>query len=162
MFGIEPRFLKKHPGIKPSENIKSLSLLLKREFAEAILKGEKTVEFREYSDYYCRRIYDAKLVEYGDNHVSNNDMEDFLTFAKPLRIVESIHFHNYNNTWSLDVECIDNWTVVVTKDGVKDLQDTYGCHELDELLAELEEKKATERPIFFYFAIGKVISKSGF
>lgn len=159
--GNRRAFFRKYPDIKPSENIKCLSLLLKKEFAEAIINGEKTVEFRNYTKYYCGRLYDAKLVQYGDAHVSDKDMEDFVDFTRPLRKVETIHFHNYNNTWSLDVEVIDNWTVIVDKAGVQDMQEAFGCHELDGLLEELEEKKATERPIFFYFALGKVISKTG-
>ena len=154
-------FFGKYPDVKRSENIKCLDLLLKKEFAEAIVRGEKTVEFRDYSKHYCDRIYDKALVKYGDEHVAEEDMDDFLDFALPLRQVDTIHFHNYNNSWTLDVEVVDNWTVAVVKDEVEALQEAYNCHELDDLLADLEAKKAQDRPIFFYFALGKVLSKTG-
>lgn len=154
-------FFEKYPEVKRSENIKCLDLLLKKEFAEAIIKGEKTVEFRDYSKHYQDRLYDKALLEYGEKNIPVEDMDDFVDFARPLRKVESIHFHNYNNSWSLDVEVIDNWTIAVNKDEVKNLQMDYDCHELDALLEDLEKQKAKDRPIFFYFALGKVLFVSG-
>lgn len=154
-------FFEKYPEVKRSENIKSLDLLLKKEFAEAIIKGEKKVEFRDYSKHYQDRLYDKVLLDYGNKNISEKDMDDFVDFARPLRKVESIHFHNFNNSWSLDVEVIDNWTVAVTKEEVENLQMDYDCHELDGVLEELEKQKAKDRPLFFYFALGKILAISG-
>lgn len=148
-------FFEKYPEVKRSENIKCLDLLLKKEFAEAIIKGEKTVEFRNYSKHYQDRLYDKALLDYGDKNIPDEDMYDFVDFARPLRKVETIHFH------TLDVEVIDNWTVAVNKDEVENLQMDYDCHELDALLEDLEKQKAKGRPIFFYFALGKILSVSG-
>ena len=150
-------FFEKYPDVKRSEPIKCLNLIMKKEFAEAILKGEKTVEFRAYSKHYMDRLYDKDLMDYGEANIPDEDMDDFVDFARPLREVEKIHFHNYNNTWFLDVECIDNWTVVVTNEGVADLKAEFGCDELDDMLADLNKQKAKDRPIFFYFALGKVL-----
>ena len=154
-------FFEKYPKVKRSDNIKVLNLIMKKEFAEAILKGEKTVEFRAYTKHYIDRLYDKNLVDFGDTYVKDEDMDDFVDFTRPLRQVETIHFHNYNNTWSLDVEVVDNWTVAVTRDQVQELQDEYNCHELDEVLVDMERMRKKDRPIYFYFALGKVLSREG-
>ena len=154
-------FFEKYPNVKRSENIKCLNLLLKKEFAEEIIKGNKKVEFRAYSKHYMDRLYDKALLDYGDKNIPDEDMNDFVDFARPLRKVEKIHFHNYNNSWSLDVEVIDNWTVAVTRDEVESLQMDYDCHELDEMLEDLEKQKAKNRPIFFFFAMGEILSREG-
>lgn len=150
-------FFEKYPHVKRSEPIKVLNLIMKKEFAEAILKGEKTVEFRAYSQHYSDRLYDKNLMNVVAETIADEDMNDFVDFARPLREVETIHFHNYNNSWHLDVECVDNWTVAVVDEEVKDLRDTFGCTELDEMLAEMNARKEKNRPVFFYFAIGKVL-----
>ena len=154
-------FFEKYPDVKRSENIKCLNLLMKKEFAEAIIKGEKREEFRAYSKHYMDRLYDKALLDYGDKNIPDEDMNDFVDFARPLRKVERIHFHNYNNSWSMDVEVDDNWTVAVTREEVEDLQLTYDCHELDDMLVDLEKTKEKNRPIFFYFALGKILSREG-
>ena len=150
------KFFEKYPDCKVSEPIECLSLVMRKEFAEAILRGEKTVEYRDYSQYYQNRIYDWKLMEYAER-IAQEDMDDFVDFARPLRKVKMIHFHNYNNTWFLDVEVIDTWTVAVVRTEVEMLKREYNSDELFELLEDLEAKKATDRPIFFYFALGKVL-----
>lgn len=153
-------FFDKYPNVKRSENIKVLNLIMKKEFAEAIIKGEKTVEYRAYSKHYSDRLYDKNLLDYGENYIKDEDMADFVDFARPLRKVETIHFHNYNNTWSLDVECVDNWTVLANQDGVEAMHD-FGSDELDELVADLDKQKAKNRPIFFYFALGEILHREG-
>ena len=152
------KFFEEHPDCPKPEPIDCLNLIMRREFAEAILKGEKTVEIRAYSQHYCDRLYDKKVLEYEDAHWDDDLMrKQMIDFNDSVRAVHKIHFHNYNNSWYLDVECVDNNTVIVIDDQVKYLQDEFNCHEFDEELAHLNKRNAKDRPIYFYFAVGKVL-----
>lgn len=151
-------FFKEHPDCPKPQPIECLNLIMKKEYALDILKGIKKVEVRAYSDHYWGRLYDKKVLEYENKHWDDDLMRmQMCDFNDSVRAVKKIHFYNYNNSWHLDVECIDNNTVVVVDDQVKFLQEEYGCHEFDEMLAEFNKKKEKNRPIFFYFALGKVL-----
>ena len=149
-------FFEKYPDIRKSEPVRCLNLIMKKEFALDILRGVKTVEFRSYSQHYWDRLFDKDLMDKAQT-VADEDMDDFSDFARPLRTVEKIHFHNYNNSWYLDVEVTDNWTVIADDEGVRMLHEEYGCDELDELVEDLNRSKQRDRPIFFYFALGRVL-----
>ena len=153
-------FFRKYPDCPVSEPIKSLSLVMRREYAEAIVRGEKKVEYRAYSQHYYDRLYDKKVVAYASK-VADEDMGDFYAFAMPMRIVEKVHFHPYNNSWWLDVECINNGTAIPCKDDVKFLEEEYGDTELKDMQREFDSRnEATERPIFFFFALGKILESN--
>ena len=152
------QFFETHPDVPRPEPIECLNLIMKRVYAEEILAGTKTVEVRAYSQHYCDRLYDKKVLEFEDKHWDDELLRlQMLDFNDSVRAVKKIHFHNYNETWSMDVECVDNNTVVVEDEQVKFLQDEYNCHEFDEMLATLNRKHEDKRPIFFYFALGKVL-----
>lgn len=149
------------PKVQP---IPVLDLIMKREFAEAILKGEKRVEIRKYSPHYSNRMTDKVLDNWmTDNRdkIAEEDQEAFDEFLCSTRPVLKIHFHNYNNSWYLDVECVDNALIGLIRQNVEDLQERFGFHELDDLLEQYEErdkdKEILERPLLYYFGLGKVI-----
>ena len=152
------KFFEEHPDCPKPKPIECLNLIMRREFAEEILAGTKTVEVRSYSKHYAERQYDKDVLAYEDKHWDDELMRlQMLDFNDSVRAVKKIHFHNYNNTWFLDVECIDNNTVLMVDEQVRYLQNEYDCHEFDEELAELNKRKAEYRPMYFYFAIGKII-----
>ena len=68
--------------------------------------------------------------------------------------------HNYNNTWSLDVECTYNDLVAPTEEGIAMLHDTYDCHEFDDMHRDLVRKGADNFPLFFYFEIGEILKRN--
>ena len=153
------QFFKEHPDCPRPKMIERLDLIMKKEFALEILSGKKTVEIRKYTDHYCSRLYDKKVLAYEDEHWDDDVMRmQMIDFNDSVRGVKTIHFHDYGKTWFLDVECVDNNTVLLVDDQVKYLQDEFGFHEFDEMLADLNAQNATERPIYFYFAIGKVLA----
>jgi len=150
-------FFAKYPECPISDEIECLNLIMKREFAEAILRGEKTVEYRSYSQHYCNRLFDKKVQAYEPN-IADEDIADFEDFAAPLRVVKKIHFHNYENSWWLDVEVVYNYICAPCKDDVDAIESEYGDSELREMQEEFDKKKTrTERPLFFFFALGEVL-----
>ena len=158
------RFYAEHPDIPKPKPIERLSLVMKREFAEAIVAGTKTVEIRDGDSVkYQNMLYDKEMLSWQDAHWNEGELMqlqimDFTSFIRP---VLSIHFYNYNNSWSLDVECIDNEVIVVTEGQVQSLREMYRTDEFDELLEYLNAENVPdeERPSYFYFAVGKILDR---
>ena len=158
------RFFAEHPDIPELKPIERLSLVMKREFAEAIVAGTKTVEIRDADSVkYQNMLYSKEMLAWQDAHWDEGELMqlqiiDFTSFVRP---VYSIHFYNYNNSWNLDVECIDNEVIAVNDQQVQRLRDAFKTDEFDELLDYLNAEKVPddERPCYFYFAVGKILDR---
>lgn len=151
-------FKAKYPDMPETKPIKCLDLIMKREWAEKILMGEKKIEFRDYTEHYAKRLFDKDVMDYIDKHLDDEEfMAGYEYLYSPLRQVETIHFHNYNNTWYLDVEVEINQIVEATQEDADNLFEEYGC---DELYADVEwQKKHPKEEIakFFFFVVKDVI-----
>lgn len=147
--------LSKYPNYQDAKPIKVLNLIMKKQFAEAIIRGEKKVEVRSYSSHYVDRLLDKDVCDFMALH----ENEDVIDVCQPLRDVLTIHFHNYNNSWSLDVECEFNNLIAVNDDTVSYYQEEYGCHEFDEELARLKAIRSKKEPLYFTFVLGKVLKR---
>lgn len=146
-------------GCPMTKPVECLNLIMRREFAEEILRGEKKVEFRAYSKHYIDRLVDKEVCNFvdlkGDEPIIGAMFHDFIN---EVRSVKKIHFHNYNNSWYLDVECIENGLVACVKEEVEYLNKEYNSHDLDDELATYESGEIKNRPYYFYFVVGKILS----
>ena len=149
------QFFETHPEAPVARDVECLNLIMRREFAEQILAGTKKLEFRAYSDHYVKRLIDPEVADYIRMH---KDDEEVMTFCNDIRQVKKIHFHNYNNSWYLDVECTFNDAFCVNDNDIRMLNEKYGCHDFDDELKRLNAIGAEQRPWLFYLVCGKVIS----
>lgn len=147
-------FFNTHPEAPEARDVECLNLIMKREFAEQILAGTKKLEFRAYSDHYVKRLIDPEVADYIQMHINEDDV---VVFCNDIRQVKRIHFHNYNNSWFLDVECDFNDAFSITKKDISYLQERYGCHDFDADLARFEARGEKQRPWLFYFVCGRVL-----
>lgn len=156
-FAERKAFLAKYPDFPESRKIDCMNLIMRKEFALEILRGTKKVEYRAYTKHYMDRLTDKNTQAYVEAHAGDKEfIESATEYSQMVRQVMKIHFHNYNNTWFLDVECTMNDTVALTKGGVE-LMHAYGSNELDEELDHFEKNNIADRPLYYYFVLGKVI-----
>ena len=134
---------------------------MSRENAERILSGEKTVEFREFKEHYGRMVLDKNVMKWREDNDAVLSDED-LAYADPVRFVRTIHFYDYNKTFTLDVTVKETGIICINDEDVKMLQERFGCHEQDGNLAILNKKAVSdeERPLFLYFAIDHVVESN--
>lgn len=152
-------FQEKYPDFKPAKDIEVLNLVMTRRNAKEIIDGKKKVEFRACSDHYVGRLYDKNVTSFLEKHGGDEDVvlavEDGIVDS--LRLVKTIHFHDYNNSWYLDVEVSLNEEVTPCKEDIEMLHNEWDSHDLDDLYKTMEANKAKDRPMFFFFVIDKII-----
>ena len=142
-----------YPEYREPEPIPVLNLIMRREFAEEIVSGTKKLEFRDFSDFYCGKLLDKTNY---DLQVTLPD--DLKEACEIVRQVKSIHFHNYNNSWELDVECLSTFYFEISQTGLKYIQDFYNCHDYDED-AEYYSEVGGRPPLLFAMAVGKILKR---
>jgi hypothetical protein len=65
------RFFKEHPDCPKPKPIECLSLVMRKEYADEIIAGTKTVEVRDFSEYYQNRLYDKEFLAYEEKHLDD-------------------------------------------------------------------------------------------
>ena len=143
------------------EPIKQLDLLLSREEADEILQGERQVVVRPFNNQYFECLTDHHVDEWMTAHRDSfgMDMEAFTEFMCATRPVEKIHFHDEQNTWYIDVICWENALIPITRENIQDLNDRFGCKDLNRLFMKVANgiDVHSEPPLYYYFAIGDII-----
>lgn len=149
----------KYPDYPEFGNIERLDLIMRREWAEKILLGEKRVEFRDFNDFYAGRLYDKATYDYCEKHLDDEEFINLLPSQYPaLRQVETIHFHDYNNTWYLDVEVEYNDIMEATQEDADFLHEEYGCDDLYEDVEWQKKHPRADTRAYFVFMIRQVLA----
>lgn len=139
-----------------NQQVEAYDLLLQKKFALDILSGKKRVEVRSFSDHYISRFID-KDVQKRNNEAKLKPFDDDYEIA--LREdVHYIHFHNYNNSWFLDVEIEGIGMCVVDSQDIEPL-----ANDFEDFKAYIEEAKKNDelpeedKPMIFYLVLADIV-----
>lgn len=138
------------------QQVEAYDLLMKKEYALEILSGKKRVEFRSFTDHYISRFMDKEAMK--RNKAKGNPTIEEL--REEVRTdIEYIHFHNYNNSWYLDVAIEGIGYCFVDSQDIAPL-----AEEFDDFKAYIEDAKKydqlppDERPMMFYIVLAEVVA----
>lgn len=151
-------FFGEHPEVPRPKPIQCLDLVIDPAGAYEIIIGRRMVVYEPY-DEFADDLYDENVMAFEEAHWEDEPMRlQLLDFTDSVRGVLNLHLHDEDETWYIDIECVENNTVIPQDDQVKDLQDRFGFHDLDAELTELNRlhTPVEERPSYFYFALGKI------
>jgi hypothetical protein len=153
------QFKEAYPDYVEPKPIECLDLIMKKQFAQQIINGEKKLEFRALSAHYANRLCDVGVNDFLNAHANDENAQEIFALAQLIRPVKKIHFHNYSNSWHLDVECKSVDSVVCCRPDVEYLNEAFDCHELDKLCDELDARNEEKRPVYYFFECGDVIER---
>ena len=122
----------------------AFDLIMRKEFAWDILEGRKKAEFRDLSAFYIRRFFEPKKT-----------LQETLD-AFEIKPIGYIHFHDYGNTWYLDVRLNDFMLLSAHPDCLNILHQ-MDCHEFDEIAKENAGKTVADVPQFFALKIYSIL-----
>lgn len=134
-------------------------LIMRRENAEAIMRGEKTVEFRAFTNKYCSMFFDKEAVERNNKRIDEGRGEELEPDCRTD--IEIVHFYNYNNTFSLDVAIDEIGYGKYDEESAKNMVEWFGCHELDDQWQQFKDLPDHKKPMFFYLHISEVLQSKG-
>lgn len=141
------------------QEVEAYALIMKKENALEILKGKKTVEFRDFTPKYEKMFTDFEQIAKNQDLVAAGRENECLP---PFNTdIEAIHFYPYNNSWHLDVLIDEIGVVDITEEGAKFLADTFGCHEMDDQWQQFAHLPKDEIPFMFYLHIDEIVGHHG-
>lgn len=145
------------------EEEEALPLIMRKEFAQQIIDGTKKFEVRAASLFYDKKFLDMKDVKRYNQWRKKEYPWGNVPWREDLPF--AIHFYNYANTFSLDVEVLE-WRLVCPIPEEEEAIHEWGCHEFDELIekfknmSEEEAAKAT-CPVFYVALLGEIYDHKG-
>ena len=119
----------------------AFDLIMRKEFAFDIIEGRKRIEFRNMSQFYLKRFI----------NISGKGKNEKWTFKD----TNYIHFHDYGNTWFLDVRICDICLLDLSQESLGIMHE-YGHHEFDEMAKECKEDEVN----MFGLAIESILGTS--
>lgn len=136
------------------DTTEAVSLIMTKENAKAIIRGAKTIEFRKDSQFYFKMFCTSETKA----GVAANKKVNF-----ELKDVHYVHFHDYNNSWFLDVaiEAVDFMALLPIN---RPYFHERNCHEVDEFIDEAEQNgydtKSDETIWVFCLPVKAIINTS--
>jgi hypothetical protein len=140
------------------QQVQAYDLIMRTEHALEIIAGKKPLEIRAFSDHYCRMFTDEAISAENEKHAKDKNYE----WQNPSRKdIAYIHFHNYNNSWMLDVRIDELDASFMTESDIKWLADEFGFHDYDNEWQQYVGKPDDEVPMFFWMHIDEVVNRVG-
>ena len=139
-----------------NQQVEAYDLLLQKKYALDIIQGKKKIEVRSFSDHYISRFLDKEVMKRND---ANNRKPFDDDYENEIREdVQYIHFHNYNNSWYLDVAIEGIGMCVVDSQDIEPLAEDF-----PEMAAYLPDAKKNDelpeedKPMIFYIVLAEVV-----
>lgn len=137
--------------IYEGKEMQAFDFLMKKENALDILSGNKKVEIRSFSPFYYRLIHDKE-----QDKLNQKDPDNFIP---PIRAdVSFIHFHNYNNSWFLNVRINEIGVGNLSEQYISDFSKEFNFHDFDDEWQQYKDLPEDKIPGFYWFAIKEVVN----
>lgn len=140
------------------KEVEAYSLLMKKENALDIVSGKKRLEIREFKSHYVEMFTDRKQLEINEGLRKCGRDEECEEPFKPIKYVQ---FHNYNYSWTLDVEIDEIGLSTVCKEDIEELAEAFDFNDFNNEWQQYEHLNDDEKPIFYWLHIKEVISRKG-
>ena len=137
------------------KEVEAYDLLMKKDNALDIISGKKTLEIRVFSNHYATMFTDPKQLAKNEELRKAGKDDDCV---EPLKSIQYIHFHNYNNSWSLDVKIDEIGLSSMTEEDIEDLHD-FGFHDYDNDWQQYKDKDLEDVPMFYWMHIKEILGK---
>lgn len=137
------------------KEVESYDLLMKKDNALDIISGKKTLEIRVFSNHYSMIFTDFEQLEKNNKlrEVGNDD-----DCVEPLKGIKYIHFHNYSNSWTLDVKIDEIGLSSMVEEDIEDLHD-FDFHDYDNEWQQYKDKDIEDIPMFYWLHIKDIVGR---
>lgn len=153
------RFRKKHPDLPEPQPMECLDLIITRQMAQQIIDGTLTVDYRADCQYYCDMLIDDDVWDYCQAHRDDEELDACLRiFYSDTRPVDTIHYHDFNNTWYLDVEVDYNDVCEAIKNYHDVMREEFESRFLADKVKWQKANPLAPIRTYFFFAIERVIA----
>jgi len=130
------------------QEVEAFDLLMQKENAIDILHGNKKVETRSFSPFYFSRFIDKKKQK------TSKNINDYII----RQDVEFIHFHNYTNSWFLNVRINESGLFVLDKESVEIMNNDFGFHDFNNEWQQYDDIPSSQKPMFYWFSISEIVN----
>ena len=116
--------------IYEGKEVEAYDFLMKKENALEIISGKKKLEIRSFTPKYLELLIDR------EQEVKNR--ENYEEYILPIRTdISFIHFHNYTNSWFLNVKINEIGLAMMCKEDIETLAEDFDFHDYDKRMAAI-------------------------